>query len=87
MSNSQFHYGANRNAIYVVLPSVTGTNTRRSCKGCIYRRPLGSHPSFTLCHYLIDTGRVRGCPAENCSKKLAASKRGKRIRNKSGLEE
>ena len=74
MSSSQFRYGANKNAIYVVLPSVSGTNKRSSCRGCIYRRPLGSHHSFTVCHYFLDTGKPRGCPAENCSRKTVMKK-------------
>ena len=69
MSSSQFRYGANKNAIYIVTPYLSGANKRASCKGCVYRRPLGSNGSYTVCHYFLDTGKPRGCPAENCSRK------------------
>ena len=57
--------------IYTILPlsKDMGGNKRASCKGCIYRRPLGSNKQFTICYYFLDTGKPRGCPAENCSRK------------------
>ena len=43
----------------------------KNCKGCIYRRPLRSNNTGqTVCNYLLDTGEVRGCPVDNCDKKL-----------------
>lgn len=43
----------------------------KNCKGCIYRRSLRSNNTGqTVCNYLLDTGKVRGCPADNCDKKL-----------------
>ena len=43
--------------------------TRKRCKGCGHRRPIngdkGKGP--TICHYLLDTGKVRGCPPEECT--------------------
>ena len=39
-----------------------------SCVGCKHWRPLGQTycGNVSACHYLIDTGEQRGCPAENC---------------------
>lgn len=42
-----------------------GANRRKSCAGCIYRRGIGSRGDrYKVCHYCIDTGMPRGCPAE-----------------------
>lgn len=57
--------------IYTIAPlKVQGKNKRASCKGCLYRRPIGSNQNYTICHYLLDTGKVRGCPVEHCDKKV-----------------
>lgn len=49
---------------------LSGTNRRASCQSCIYRRGIGALGSkYTVCHYLLDTGKPRGCPAERCDKK------------------
>ena len=44
---------------------------RDSCKGCVYCRPLWTTTSckYLACHYLLDTGEKRPCPAENCTVK------------------
>lgn len=43
--------------------------TRASCRGCIYYRPFAGNPgSLKYCNYLLDTGEVRGCPADKCDK-------------------
>lgn len=43
----------------------------KNCKGCIYRRSLRSNNTGqTVCNYLLDTGKARGCPADKCDKKL-----------------
>ena len=43
----------------------------KNCKGCIYRRSLRSNNTGqTVCNYLLDTGKVRGCPVDKCDKKL-----------------
>ena len=34
-----------------------------SCKGCIHWRYGGN---IEFCHYMLDTGIPRNCPAENC---------------------
>lgn len=58
------------NSIYVVLPKLGGTNARKSCRGCVYRRPIGGgKDNYKVCHYLHDTGKPRGCPADHCNKK------------------
>lgn len=43
----------------------------KSCKGCYYWRPSASYSKKTLkiCHYMLDTGEPRNCPAEKCNKK------------------
>lgn len=42
---------------------------RPSCRGCIYHRRLWDHgtPVPKICHYLLDTGKVRPCPASACT--------------------
>lgn len=41
---------------------------RESCIGCGHRRPLAaSHPNINIaCHYMLDTGKIRDCPASQC---------------------
>lgn len=46
---------------------------RETCKGCKYLKQDWSHTGY-YCHYMIDTGERRGCPADKCDKKV---KRGK----------
>lgn len=38
------------------------------CKGCLYRRPISQsrNGAELVCHYLLDTGRARGCGAVEC---------------------
>lgn len=42
-----------------------------NCGGCRYRRSLssGSQTSDIACHYSIDTGILRPCPADKCTVK------------------
>lgn len=43
-------------------------NNRKSCQRCLHHRPISSMlPRDTVCHYLLDTGTPRGCPAEHCT--------------------
>lgn len=50
-----------------------GANRRKSCAGCIYRRGIGSRGDrYKVCHYCIDTGTPRGCPAAKCTRKKVA---------------
>ncbi|HJB61625.1 MAG TPA: hypothetical protein IAA38_08200 [Candidatus Ruminococcus gallistercoris] len=50
-----------------------GANRRKSCAGCIYRRGIGSRGDrYKVCHYCIDTGMPRGCPAAKCTRKKVA---------------
>ena len=43
--------------------------TRKSCQYCRYRRPVTPmRPQETVCHYLLDTGEPRGCPAARCTR-------------------
>ena len=40
-------------------------------RDCIYCRDVGSggaHSSYILCHYMLDTGEKRDCPADKCDK-------------------
>lgn len=44
---------------------------RESCENCFYYRLLSySDDSIKCCHYCLFEGKMRGCPAENCDKKL-----------------
>ena len=49
----------------------TQSGNRKSCKGCIYNRPLTFEGSGQqrYCLYCYDTGKPRGCPPEKCDKK------------------
>ena len=43
------------------------------CKGCKYWRTLGMRGKTIAeaqfaCHYLYDTGHLRGCPPEKCTR-------------------
>lgn len=40
------------------------------CKGCDYNRPFIGHgvKQVNACHFLLDTGKMRGCEVENCKK-------------------
>lgn len=42
---------------------------RESCKGCGQHRPVASDKSKYgyMCHYILDTGKKRECPPENCT--------------------
>ena len=37
-----------------------------SCKGCSHYRPLSGAGHEKYCNYILDTGKSRGCPANNC---------------------
>lgn len=41
---------------------------RKSCEGCRYFRNLAIGRSYSVCHYMLDTGQSRGCDPENCTK-------------------
>ncbi len=40
---------------------------RETCKGCVHYRAFGSDHHEKCCHYIIDTGEPRGCPAKKCT--------------------
>ena len=52
-----------------------------TCRGCVYYRSLSENsPNLQpYCNYLLDTGEPRGCPAENCKKKLTLEEAMKRL--------
>lgn len=57
----------------VVRDFLKGGNLRKSCAGCIYRRGIGSRGDrYKVCHFCIDTGMPRGCPAAKCTRKKVA---------------
>lgn len=46
---------------------------RKSCKGCIYHKggnDTKSGGGIKFCHYMLITGKSRGCPADKCDKKV-----------------
>ena len=46
---------------------------RASCKGCTYHRKLmGEY----ICYYSMDTGRLKGCTADNCDKYQKKKRKG-----------
>ena len=36
------------------------------CKGCSHYRPLSGNCNTKYCNYLLDTGKSRPCPVDNC---------------------
>lgn len=48
--------------------SDTAYPKRKRCKGCGHRRPISANKKDKrlVCHYLLDTGKVRGCHPEEC---------------------
>ena len=53
----------------------------KTCVGCAYYRSLSENsPNLQpYCNYLLDTGEPRGCPAENCKKKISMEEYMKKI--------
>lgn len=46
---------------------LTNYKHRKFCEGCIHYRPVAEHSRYNkVCHYILDTGKARTCPAENC---------------------
>ena len=41
---------------------------RKSCEGCVHYKPLSNtNPRDNYgCHYMLDTGKSRGCPVDDC---------------------
>ena len=54
----------------------------KTCKGCVYYRPLSesNNRGKPYCNYILDTGEPRGCPTENCDKKISMEEYMKRKR-------
>ena len=51
----------------------------KTCAGCAYYRPLYDNGGESYCNYILDTGEPRGCPAENCKKKISMEEYMKKI--------
>lgn len=51
----------------------------KTCVGCAYYRPLYDNSGESYCNYILDTGEPRGCPAENCKKKISMEEYMKRL--------
>ena len=51
----------------------------KTCKGCVYYRPLSGGEPTLCCHYALDNERLRDCPAENCEKKLTLEEAMKKL--------
>ena len=43
--------------------------TCNHCAGCAHYRRLSDHGGGNLyaCHYILDTGHMRGCPVSDCT--------------------
>nr|DAZ51897.1 MAG TPA: hypothetical protein [Caudoviricetes sp.] len=55
---------------------------KSECTGCAYWRVLGTSQSSKLwaCHYMVDTGRMRGCePGVECTRRAAKIRRRRRF--------
>lgn len=50
---------------------------RKSCVGCRYYKHLGTQPGINdkACHYTLETGKLRPCPADKCTVKEEAVSR------------
>ena len=42
---------------------------KNSCKGCVHWKTISHCWDLKACHYYLDTGELRGCPADKCDKK------------------
>ena len=42
----------------------------RHCDGCSYWRRLNGGSSIRVCHFLLDTGKVRGMSVQDCTRKV-----------------
>lgn len=51
----------------------------KTCVGCAYYRPLYDNRGESYCNFILDTGESRGCPAENCKKKISMEEYMKKI--------
>lgn len=53
---------------------------RKSCLGCEYYKNLGTSPGLDdlACHYFLETGKLRPCPADKCTVKATQTKRRKK---------
>lgn len=51
----------------------------KTCVGCAHYRPLYDNSGESYCNYILDTGEPRGCPAENCKKKISMEEYMKKI--------
>lgn len=47
-------------------------SSEKHCNGCIHWRWFCGRGSNALnaCHYILDTGHMRGCAVEECTKKF-----------------
>nr|DAZ77264.1 MAG TPA: hypothetical protein [Caudoviricetes sp.] len=55
---------------------------KSECVGCAYWRVLGTSrgPKLWACHYMVDTGRMRGCePGADCTRRAAKIRRRRRF--------
>lgn len=53
----------------------------KPCEGCAhYRSETGSRGGKEICHYILDTGEPRGCPPEQCDKRVT------QLQQKTGIE-
>lgn len=49
---------------------------RKTCRGCKYNRAKNSNIyAEKICHYCLDTGIPRGCPASDCTRKEAKKRK------------
>ena len=48
-----------------------------NCAGCAHYRPLSEKRSAGLraCHYILDSGHMRGCPVSDCTINTHATRR------------
>lgn len=51
----------------------------KTCAGCAHYCPLYDNKGESYCNYILDTGEPRGCPAENCKKKISMEEYMKRL--------
>lgn len=52
----------------------------KNCKGCKYYRRFDVGRGGKACYYCLDTGEVRGCSPENCTKKDRSVKNGQKAK-------
>ena len=54
--------------VKVMINNCEYTANHKSCEGCVYLRPLGTH-NLAACHFAVYNDELRGCSPVHCKRK------------------